>query len=46
MKKKLLYESPDVEVIELKLDATVMQGSLTEGEPGEKNSYNSYDEDF
>ena len=27
MKKKLFYEAPDSELIELKLDATVMQAS-------------------
>ena len=27
MKMKLFYEAPDAELIELKLDATIMQGS-------------------
>lgn len=46
MKKKLMYEVPDAELIELKLDSALMQGSPTEGEPGEKNSYNTYEDEF
>ena len=34
MKKKLMYEVPDVELIELRLEETVLTGSPTEGGPG------------
>ena len=34
MKKKLFYEAPDAELIELKLDAVVMQGSVNSADNG------------
>ena len=34
MKKKLFYVAPYAELIELKLDDVVMQGSLTPGDSG------------
>ncbi|MBP5487516.1 MAG: hypothetical protein J6Y06_07815 [Bacteroidales bacterium] len=39
MKKKLMYEVPDAELIELKLDSALMQGSPTPGEAGPTNGY-------
>ena len=39
MKKKLLYEVPDVELIELKLDSALMQGGPSAGEAGPDNEY-------
>lgn len=50
MKKKLMYEVPDAELIELHLENNQMQdGSLTYGDDGDAGAgqgYNRYNDDF
>lgn len=49
MKKKLMYEVPDAELILIKLEGSILADSDqygTQGSAGPDASYNKYDEDY
>lgn len=46
MNKKLTYEQPSCDLFEVKVEEGFLQYSTVAGQAGEKNSYNTYEEDF
>ena len=46
MNKKLTYEQPSCDLFVIKVEEGFLVASPVAGQAGEKNTYNSYEEDF